>query len=400
METWKKSFASLWVAELLAIIGFSTSNPMIPLYLKELGVSDPAALNGWTGAINASSSLALAIFAPIWGALADSYGKKPMLMRAMFGGSVAMGLLALTTSPWQVLALKTLQGCITGTIAAATVLTATIVPQAEVGYRLGLLHMAVFMGNSLGPMFGGVVTDLAGSRTNFLATAILLLLAGIIVTREVIESGMPKPKSGSLLRNAVPDIRVLRSTPGLSGVMVVIFVVQFANAVVGPLIPLVVMDMKAGSGGLGSLSGLLIGVASLAGALGAVITGKTSAKLGYSKALLVCLGGAFLFYVPQGFADRPWQLLILRAFSGFFLGGTMPTANALIALRSKREKQGAVYGLSTSISNAGGALGPAYGAVAASTLGYPAVFFTTSLLLGVMALAVALREKRELGSRE
>lgn len=55
------------IAELLAIMGFSTSNPMIPLFLRELGVQDAAGLNWWTGAINGLSSLALAVFAPIWG---------------------------------------------------------------------------------------------------------------------------------------------------------------------------------------------------------------------------------------------------------------------------------------------------------------------------------------------
>ena len=124
MEGWVRSFNALWIAELFAIMGFSTSNPIIPLYLTELGVHDPAALNWWTGAINGISSLALAIFAPMWGALADSYGRKIMLLRAMIGGSIIIGLLAITNSPWQVLLLKTLQGCITGTIAAATVLTA------------------------------------------------------------------------------------------------------------------------------------------------------------------------------------------------------------------------------------------------------------------------------------
>ncbi len=38
--------------------------------------------------------MALAIFAPIWGSLADSHGRKLMLLRAMIGGTVLLGLLA------------------------------------------------------------------------------------------------------------------------------------------------------------------------------------------------------------------------------------------------------------------------------------------------------------------
>jgi DHA1 family multidrug resistance protein-like MFS transporter len=388
MEAWVRSFNALWIAQLFAIIGFSTSNPIIPLYLTELGIRDPAALNWWTGAINGISSLALAIFAPMWGALADNYGRKIMLLRAMIGGSIIIGLLAVTNSPWQVLLLKTLQGCITGTIAAATVLTASIVPAAQVGYRLGLIQMAVFIGNSLGPMLGGMITDLAGARVNFLATAVLLAASAFIVLKNVKEEFVPAPKTKSIFRNAIPDFSVLASSRELFPLMVVIFFIQFSNSVAGPIIPLVVLDMTNVLEGVGSLSGLIIGVASIGGALGSVLAGKISGKLGYERVLLVCIAGAFLFYLPQGFATEPWQLVLLRFVSGFFMGGTMPTANALIAFRAERKKQGAIYGLSSAMSSGGNAIGPAFGALAATMIGYPAVFFTTTILLGALGIGL------------
>lgn len=398
MEVWITSFNALWIAELCAIIGFSTSNPIIPLYLTELGIHDPVALNWWTGAINGMSSLALAIFAPIWGALADSYGRKIMLLRAMIGGAIIMGLLAVTTSPWQVLALKILQGCITGTIAAATVLTASLVPSAQVGYRLGLLQMGVFIGNSLGPMLGGLITDLAGARVNFIATAALLSVAAYIVMKNVTEEFTPAPKTESLWKNAVPDFSVLGSNSALLTLMVVIFFIQFANSVASPLIPLIVLDMTHTIEGMGSISGLIIGVASIAGALGAVLAGKVSGKIGYGKVLLVCIVGAFVFYLPQGFATRPWHLVMFRFLSGFFMGGTMPAANALIALQAERKKQGAIYGISSAMSSGGNAIGPAFGALAASSIGYPAVFFTTTILLGALGLWVG--SKTQFSSRK
>ncbi|MHB0896283.1 MAG: MFS transporter [Spirochaetales bacterium] len=396
MEAWVRSFNALWIAQLFAIIGFSTSNPIIPLYLTELGIRDPAALNWWTGAINGISSLALAIFAPLWGALADNYGRKIMLLRAMVGGSIIIGLLAATNSPWQVLFLKTLQGCITGTIAAATVLTASIVPASQVGYRLGLIQMAVFIGNSLGPMLGGMITDLAGARVNFLATAVLLAASAFIVLKNVKEEFVPVPKTKSIFRNAIPDFSVLASSGELFPLMVVIFFIQFSNSVVGPIIPLVVLDMTNALEGVGSLSGLIIGVASIGGALGSVLAGKISGKLGYGRVLLFCIAGAFLFYIPQGFATEPWQLVLLRFVSGFFMGGTMPTANALIALKAERKKQGAIYGLSSAMSSGGNAIGPAFGALAATMIGYPAVFFTTTILLGALGIGLG---KQVLGAR-
>ena len=112
----------------------------------------------YVGLIQSLPAISLAVMAPIWGSLADNYGRKPMLLRAMFGGAAIMVLQGLVTSPWQLLALRIIQGCITGTVAAATVLLASAAPKEEVGYGLGLLQMAVYLGSSLGPMLGGIVS--------------------------------------------------------------------------------------------------------------------------------------------------------------------------------------------------------------------------------------------------
>ncbi|MCX7774861.1 MAG: MFS transporter [Rectinemataceae bacterium] len=388
MEQWRKSFNALMIAEFLAIVGFSTSNPIIPLYLRELGITDVASLNLWTGAINGASAFVMAMAAPIWGALADSYGRKIMLLRAMVGGAIIMGLLALTNAPWQVLLLKTIQGAITGTVSAATVLTASLVPAESLGYYMGLLQMAVFTGNSAGPMFGGFITDIAGSRMNFLATSVLLAGAAILVFRHVRETWIPTPRTGSVLRNAIPDLSLLNAKSPLRSIFIVVFVIQAANAMVGPIIPLVVLHLQKTAAFAGSISGLIIGVASLAGALGAVVTGKVSVRMGYDRALLACIGGAFLAYLPQGLVQSPWQLLVLRALSGFFMGGTMPTANALIGLRSRKERQGATFGMSSAISNSGASLGPVVGATVATLAGYQAAFFVTTLLLGMLSYGI------------
>jgi DHA1 family multidrug resistance protein-like MFS transporter len=357
MHSWKKSFSALWAAEFLAIVGFSTSNPIIPLYLRDLGVTATADLNWWTGAINAAPAIALAIFAPIWGSLADSYGRKLMLLRAMIGGSFLMGLLAITTAPWQILVIKILQGCVTGTVAAATVLTASIVPEAEAGYRLGLLQMGIFLGGAVGPLFGGVVTDLAGSRINFLATALLLGAAAFVVSRGVEESFAPSPRPGSFLKKALPDLGILAGTPALVSLFCVVFCVQLSNGTANPIMPLLVLDMTKGQPGVGSISGLILGCSALAGALAAGIVGKVSARLGYSRAIVICLAGAALFNIPQAFARTPFALLGLRILSEFCLGGTMPSVNALIARICAPGKQGSTYGLSSSVSSVGASLG-------------------------------------------
>lgn len=381
-------------------MGFSTSGPIIPLYLRDLGITGAAELNWWTGAISALPAISLAVFAPIWGSLADSYGRKLMLLRAMIGGAVIVGALSLTTAPWQVLVLRTLQGCVTGTVAAATVLTASMVPVEETGYRLGLLQMGVFLGNSAGPLFGGVVTDLAGSRVNFIATSVLLSAAAIIVFRHVEEPFSPKPKGGSFLKRALPDFGIVVSTPALLSLFAVVFCVQLANSTAVPIMPLIVLNMQKGQAGVGSLSGLILGLSALAGALAAGVVGKISGRIGYSRALIICVAGSALLTVPQAFARTPYVLLGLRILSEFFLGGTMPSVNALIARLCAPGKQGSTYGLSSSVSSMGGSLGPALGAFVATSFGYSSVFFATSAILAIVAVGVvaAVHEGKDIES--
>ncbi|HOV65062.1 MAG TPA: MFS transporter, partial [Spirochaetia bacterium] len=81
--SWKRNLYAIWIAEFIAIIGFNTSVPIIPFYLQDLGIHDPQKLKIWVGISQALVSVAVAIFAPIWGKVADIYGRKPMLLRAM-----------------------------------------------------------------------------------------------------------------------------------------------------------------------------------------------------------------------------------------------------------------------------------------------------------------------------
>jgi DHA1 family multidrug resistance protein-like MFS transporter len=399
MQPWQRSFRAIWVAEFLAIAGFATTIPIVPLYFRQLGMTDPTALNFWTGMTHVGPSLAMALFAPIWGSLADSYGRKLMLLRAMFGGAILIALQGFTTEPWQVMVLRTLQGCVTGTVAAANVLTASLVPVAQAGYYLGLMHMAVYLGNSTGPLFGGIVGDALGYRFNFFATGLILAAAGLVILRFVREDFSPRPRTGSILRNALPDLSILRRTPALLPLMGVVFSVQMAGSITGPLMPLFVMELMGNGGAVGSTSGFIIASASISAALAAALIGRVSIELGYARTLLICLSGAFLFYLPQGFVTAPWQLLLLRMGSGIFLGGTIPTVNALIVTHCQKDRQGATFGLSSAISSAGMALGPAIGSTIAIALGYRAVFMATTLVLAMVGASIGLGLSRRASSR-
>lgn len=388
MSSWTKSYIAILIAETLAIAGFATSMPIVPLYLQDMGLTDPAQLKYWTGLIQSVSSIALAVFAPIWGSLADSYGRRMMLLRAMFGGAILVGLMAFTVEPWQFLVLRTLQGCVTGTIAAATVLVAGIAPVARVGFALGILQTGVSAGNSIGPLIGGVVSDFLGRRAAFMATGLMLFAAGIIVALGVADDTRKRARGERIVIRLIPDFRPILASPLLLALMSVVFALQVSYFIAGPLLPLYVQELAADPNLIGSTTGIVLGAGAAAAAVAATVVGRISGNLGYARTLFLCLGGGALLYLPQAFVSTPLQLTLWRVAASFFIGGAIPTVNALIASRADTSRQGAIFGISTSISSTGMALGPVIGSVIATAFDYRAVFIASALLLGATVLGL------------
>jgi DHA1 family multidrug resistance protein-like MFS transporter len=389
-KSWKWNYAAVLIAETLAILGFALSMPVIPLFLAdEIGISDQQRLKLWTGLIQSCASVALAVFAPIWGRLADIYSRRAMLMRAMFGGAIIVSVMSLAQEPWQLMILRTLQGCLTGTIAAASVLTVGIVPQANLTMSLGLLQTGIYVGNSLGPLAGGLIVDFRGHRAAFLGTGIVLLMAALIVLFWVREDPhhAPPVKSvrgkGRLKRNAFfGDIKLLASNSHVMLLLSVSFLFQMANTTANPILPLFLREISADSRYIGSYTGVVLGIGAAAGALGAIISGKFCPRLGYWKMMALCLAGGCAGVIPQTFAGSLFQLAAMHFVPSMFLGGIAPALQALLATHTDHDHQGRVFGLNTAVSSSGAALGPLIGS-AAAMLNYRAVFPVTALLLAL-----------------
>ncbi|MDR1362855.1 MAG: MFS transporter [Spirochaetaceae bacterium] len=398
MKSWKLNYAAVLVAETLAILGFSLSMPVIPLFLADdIGISDPNALKIWTGAIHSCTSVALAIFAPIWGRLADIYSRRAMLMRAMFGGAVIVSAMALVNSPWQLMVLRVVQGCLTGTVAAASVLTVGIAPQASLTMALGLLQTGVYVGNSLGPVAGGLITDFWGHRAAFLGTGGILLIAALIVLRGVHEEPRAVKGASAGRRRAksseswFAELKAIASNRDIVLLLSVSFLFQMANTTANPILPLFLREIAADSRYIGSYTGLVLGLGAVAGALGSVISGKFCTRAGYWKTLVICLAGGCAG-IAQAFAVNLWSLALLHFIPSFFLGGIGPALQALLAANTSHDRQGSVFGLNSSASSTGAAFGPLIGS-AAALLSYRAVFPVTALILSLPLIRILRRMK-------
>lgn len=398
LAPWEQTFWAVWVARLLASLGFSFAFPLLPLYIQSLGVRDSAAAAAWAGALSAGSALSMGLAAPLWGTLADRHGRKLMLQRALFSGAVLITLMGLAPNVQVLFGLRVVQGLFTGVVTAATVLVTSQVPRDRLASSLGLLSVGTFIGTSAGPFAGGLIADTLGFRTSFFLTGIMLLCGGLIVTFGVREQFTPPAREhedargpAGVLRATFASLALLRDG-GLASVIVVTFLVQLGAMVVSPVLPLYIQQLSGSEQFVASTAGGIVAGTAMVSALSAVFIGRLADRVGHRRIMVVCTLIAGLLYLPQGMARSTLELLVLRAAMALFLGGVLPTANALIAVLAPEHRRGAFYGLTQTVSSLGSVLGPAAGATLAATFGLHSVFFATGSILiavsGWAALAV------------
>ena len=377
---WQRTLAALWLAQTLTIIGFSLRTPFLPFFVAELGARDLRSQVLWAGAINAGGAAVMAITAPLWGALADRYGRKLMVLRAMFAGSLTIGLMALATSPWQLFVLRLVEGGFTGTVTASTTLAASTVPKERLGFGLGLMQMAVFSGSAVGPLIGGVLADQIGYRATFALAGSLLLVSALLVFFLVEERFEPPPRREGRRTGGSDTLRLLLA-PALLGIVVSLFALRAASMALQPIVPLLVEQLAGDSQAVNSLAGLAMGVSGITSAVASVGLGRLSDRIGQRPLLLASGALAAATFLPLALTREVWQVVLLQALFGVASGGMLPTANALVARLTPEERRGTVYGFTTTASSLGAFVGPLGGTALAAALGLHAPFVAIGLAL-------------------
>jgi DHA1 family multidrug resistance protein-like MFS transporter len=390
MPDWRRNLYVIWLAELVAIAGFSVALPFMPFYVQELGVTDPAQVKLWSGLLISAQAATMAAVAPLWGALADRYGRKLMVERAMFGGVLVIGAMGFARSAPQLLLLRAIQGCITGTVPAATTLVASSVPRERTGSAMGFLQMAIWTGASAGPLIGGLIADSFGYRMAFWVTSGLLLLAGLAVHVLVHERFEPvtssNPARGESLRDGL--MLVLRSKPLLVAFALELFI-RLGFRVTGPVLPLFIQTLVEDQTRVASATGLASGISAASGALAAVLLGRMSDHVGRRRLFLICGLASAGFYLPYVLAASPAHVMLLQALTGATIGAMLALLSATLANLAPQGRQGAVYGIDTSVVSAANAIAPMVGAGLAVWAGLRATFVLTAGIFLIVLLLVA-----------
>lgn len=387
MKVWQRNLYVIWLAEFMSVAGFSFVMPFLPYYIQDLGIRDLTQVELWSGVLYSAHAIPMAIFAPIWGTLADRYGRKPMVMRAMLGGAVVLGAMGFAQNVYQLFTLRLIQGMLTGTVAAATTLVAGSTPRDRSGYALGMLQMAIFGGSAVGPLIGGVVADTWGYRATFWVTGILLFLGGLTVWRFVQEEFTPPtPEERKRDGGLRGQIGLVLHSPGLPSMLSISFLAKLSTRILGPILALFVQSLLPVGARVASMTGLISGAQAAAGAAGSVTLGRASDRLGYRRVLVICAALGTVLFIPQFFVTTPWQLLVLQALLGFVMSGVLASISALMAHLSPEGHQGVVYGVDASLVAGANAVGPMLGASVAAGIGLRWPFLVSAAVFGLTTI--------------
>jgi DHA1 family multidrug resistance protein-like MFS transporter len=384
----EEATATRWQVTLWAMVGiqfimtmaFSFLSPIMPLFLPELGVTSEAGIDLWSGILNGTTSFVAAFTSPLWGRLADSYGRKPMLIRSSCALALFTALMGASQTVWQFFAARALMGVFAGFSSTAMALVASQAPEQRLGYAFGWLSTGQLVGSLVGPVIGGILADLTGSyRIPFYCTSAITFATVFLVWRGVRERFV-RP-GGRRRRSGLRGMAMLIGAAGVLPVFFVLFMAQFSTRAVQPLVTVFVQELVGQRPDLATLGGVAFSVTGLAGMVAVPLLGRHADEIGYRRVLLICLAGATLTSLPQAFAGSYWLFALERFGIGLFIGAIVPTANALIGRMVARGDRGTVYGMTSSATFLGNSLGPLTGGAIAASFGLRWVFLITAGLL-------------------
>lgn len=387
---WRRNLVALWISGFTGILGVTAMIPFVAFFLaRDLGIHRPSELALWTGGAAASSGLGQAIAGPVWGALGDRFGRKPLLLRAVLMGGVVMVLTSLSRSPQELLLYRFVFGLLAGPIPVAMAIIATETPKAYVARSLGIFNSSIALAAGLGPALGAVVVGLVDVRYVFAVAGGGLLISSIFVFTMVEESH----RRGRVHEGQAHSGRLAGV---LLGTVAFILVAQgVASTVTTMVLPLVslrflelVPDRAAVVTGTAfAISGVMTAIAGAA--FGAILSRLHYRRTAIGAALIM---GMAIVAIGE-FAGLP-PVFTAFAVYGFVQGLLMPVVSSLLAIEVPGRLHSTVFGMSASANALGYTAGPLVaGAIAAATSVSTSLACAGGLaVLLSMILAIRLRE--------
>ncbi len=381
--------ANLWVvcaAQFTCLAGMTAVLPLLPLYLQKIGVDGHDTLRYWTGALSAAP-FAIAMFAtPMWGALADRIGHKPMVVRSVIGIAIATAGMGFAQTPIELLGWRGVQGAVSGVFPAAVGLLTTLTPEARVGRALAVLQATRSAAVLCGPLMGGVLADVVGIRPLFLGVgAIALAMAAVCVL--VLDERDGAPASATSLPQ--PRWRDLLRQRSVLGMLAVVLTYQITVMASWPTMALFVERLGVERDAVATMTGVVMFAQGLPSMLLATTWVRLVPRFGLGRILGVSIIVSGLTNLAVGVVPNIESVLVLRCLSGVAMAGFIPLSFQWLNGYAPENARGRMAGISSTAMMQGNVVGSVAGAWLSVEVGLAATFWVPGVLLTLTGLAFA-----------
>ncbi len=382
METWRRNLYVMLATVFIAQASFTLVVPFLPFVLKSMDVTQNLAT--WSGMAYSASFLTSGLMAPIWGSLADKYGKRSQILRSGVGIAITYAMYPLARTPVEFVAMRGLTGFLSGFLPAATSLVATNTPEDKIGYALGIFQATNAAGTISGPLLGALMVKLVGIPSTFRLSAVILLVftvAAFVLLKEEVATGKGKV-------DVLADLKEAFGNKQLVMVFACLFLVQAGIQVTQATLVLYIDRLSAGKDSM-VMSGLVTSIVGLGTVIGASYTGRRDygssavrnqgflASLDQNSFFMLGLLGSAAFAALQGIWVAIVPLALFRLLFGACNGILTVSGNVLAAKAVSREFRGRAFGIMNGVLPLGSVVGPVLGGIAGDSLGLGSAFYVS-----------------------
>lgn len=382
--SWKILLAMMVTFALMMSSSYTMLIPFLPIYIQsELGATaDNVSL--WSGVTYAITFAISAFVSPIWGKLSDKMGKKPMIIRASFLLAITYFLGGIVRTPFELFLVRAFQGIASGLWPACLVMMSACVPKNKIGISMGLMQSANICGGIIGPLLGGILATAFGMRNSFYVGAVALSLITVTTILFIKEPPVAPEK----------EINKAQNTSYLSfikdkNILILLLCVCMTNLVIlqiQPIVSLYVQQLSHNSDKAVLLTGFIMSLGGIAGALASPLWGKTGQKVGFYKTITLAFISAGLLMSLQGVPNSLVLFGLMQFLCGLGFSGIFPSANSILVLLTPPSSRGMGFGSLFSAQMIGGALGPVIGGVIVSFMSFNTVYIISGSILFVIGI--------------
>lgn len=382
--SWKILLAMMVTFALMMSSSYTMLIPFLPIYMQnELGATaDNVSL--WSGVTYAITFAISAFVSPIWGKLSDKMGKKPMIIRASFLLAITYFLGGIVRTPFELFLVRAFQGIASGLWPACLVMMSACVPKNKLGISMGLMQSANICGGIIGPLLGGILATAFGMRNSFYVGAVALSLITVTTVLFIKEPPAAPEK----------EINKAQNTSYLTfikdkNILILLLCVCMTNMVIlqiQPIVSLYVQQLSHNSDKAVLLTGFIMSLGGIAGALASPLWGKTGQKVGFYKTITLAFISAGLLMSLQGVPNSLVLFGLMQFLCGLGFSGIFPSANSILVLLTPPSSRGMGFGSLFSAQMIGGALGPVIGGVIVSFMSFNSVYIISGSILFIIGI--------------